>query len=363
MNFSERFAQMLRSLVERVGGLLWRLKALYHPASLKEKGLFWASVLILAALLVITGVLGWYWNEEPEAFDVRRAALQQLGGDSERLVVGATYTSTLIRVGETLLSKRGGYLSNDVFPPGVWMDNIPNWEFGALVMLRDGTAALRNHFSRSQSQSVEDQDLARAEPQFNFQNDSWILPATESEYREGLEALDRYLQRLVDPDQQQAQFFARADNLRQFLEIVEKRLGSLSQRLSASVGQLRINTDLAGDSEGQQATGTSPMAVVKTPWLELDDVFYEARGATWALRAILQAVEYDFEGILRKKNALVSLRQIIRELEETQQPTLSPVILNGSGFGLFANYSLTMANYVARATAAVIDLRNLLQQG
>ena len=66
--------------------------------------------------------------------------------------------------------------------------------------------------------------------------------------------------------------------------------------------------------------------VVQTPWLELDDVFYEARGATWALRAILQSVEYDFGEILKKKNALISLRQIVRELDESQQPTFSPVI-------------------------------------
>ena len=60
-----------------------------------------------------------------------------------------------------------------------------------------------------------------------------------------------YLQRLSDTEQPQAQFFARADNLRQYLEIVEKRLGSLSQRLSASVGQVRVNTDLAGDTDAQ----------------------------------------------------------------------------------------------------------------
>jgi len=222
---------------------------------------------------------------------------------------------------------------------------------------------LRNHIARSQSQSVEDPDLAEAEPRFNFRNDSWMFPATEREYRKALNALDDYLQRLGNPDAHQAQFFARADNLRQYLEIAEKRLGSLSQRLSASVGQLRINTDLAGDSDARKSSATPAAVVVKTPWLQLDDVFYEARGAAWALRAILQAVEYDFGDILKKKNALISLRQIIRELDESQQPTLSPVILNGSGFGLFANYSLTMANYIARANAAIIDLRDLLQRG
>lgn len=340
-----------------------RLRHLYHPATLKERGLIWSTGLLSVTLFLVLVVLGWYWSAEPGPFDVRQVALQQSGETQGTPVVGYTFTSTLMHIGEVLLDKRGGYLSNDVMPPGVWLDNIPNWEFGALVMLRDAAGALRNHLSRSQSQSVEDADLAQAEPQFNFQNDSWILPATEGEYRKGIEALGRYAARLRDTNQQNAQFYARADNLAQYLQIIEKRLGSLSQRLSASVGQVRVNTDLAGDAAARQATRTAQAVMVKTPWRELDDVFYEARGACWALLHILIAVEVDFDDILTKKNAVISLRQIVRELEATQEATLSPVILNGSGFGLFANYSLSMANYIARANAAVIDLRDLLQRG
>ena len=363
MNWKDQARSRVWQLAESFKGWLWRLGAVYHPKNLRQKGIIGASALLLLAALVIALVAGWYWSSEPEPFDVRQVALQRVEGDANRLVTGVTYTSTLIHIGEVLLTKPGGYLSNDVMPPGVWLDNMPNWEYGALVMLRDATGALRNHFSRSQSQSVEDVSLADAEPRLNFRNDSWMFPATENEYRRGLQALGKYMQRLDDPAQQQAQFYARADNLRQYLEIVGKRLGSLSQRLSASVGQVRINTDLAGEGAARQSTGTPGTVVVSTPWLQLDDVFYEARGATWALQVILQAVEYDFENILKKKNALVSLRQIARELEESQQATFSPVILNGSGFGIFANYSLTMANYIARANAAVIDLRMLLQQG
>lgn len=47
---------------------------------------------------------------------------------------------------------------------------------------RDISRALRKDFARSQSQSTEDADLARAEPRFNFDNKSWALPASESEY-------------------------------------------------------------------------------------------------------------------------------------------------------------------------------------
>ena len=78
---------------------------------------------------------------------------------------------------------------------------------------------------------------------------------------------------------------------------------------------------------------------------------------------ILRAVEVDFTDVLQKKNALVSLRQIIRELEGTQEPMWSPMVLNGTGFGLVANHSLVMASYISRANAALIDLRTLLSQG
>jgi hypothetical protein len=240
-------------------------------------------------------------------------------------------TSTLIKVMQTVINKRGGYLSNDILPPGVLMDNMPNWEFGAITQVRDIARAFRNDFSRSQTQSVEDSDLVIADPQFHFDTDSWILPATESEYEKGIDAMQRYLERLGDEDAQDAQFYARADNLRDWLAILEKRLGSLSQRLSASVGQYRVNVDLQGDSAAAQSTATPKNMKIKTPWMKIDDVFYETRGSAWALIHFLKAIEIDFEQVLEKKNALVSVRQIIRELEATQDPVWSPMILLEQG--------------------------------
>ena len=314
-------------------------------------------------LIILILLVGMYWSNEPAQFDVRLNAQAKLASAGLGTVPGAITTSALIRVAETLLDKPGGYLTNDVMPPGLYLDNIPNWEFGALVQVRDLSRSLREDFSRSQSQSTEDPDLIIAEPNFNFNSDSWLFPPTESEYREAIERVDSYLLRISDPANVDAQFFARADNLASWLLNVESRLGSLSQRLSASVGQARINTDIAGESTAVQSTPTSAEVEVRTPWLELDDVFYEARGVTWALMHFLRAIEVDFEEVLVDKNAMASLRQIIRELEASQRNVFFPVILNGSGFGIFANHSLTMANYVSRANAAIIDLRNLLAQG
>ncbi len=318
------------------------------------------GVAILVSLLCLIG-LGMYWSSEPELFDVRARTVLEVG--DQEVVIGSTSTATLITVAETLLDKPGGFLSNDIGPPGMWLDNMPNWEFGALVQVRDFSKAMRQSFSRSKSQSIEDKDLSTAEPRFHFDNASWALPASESEYREGIRYLRRYLKRLSDDDLTDAQFYSRADNLRDWLSTVETRLGSLSQRLSASVGQRRINTDLAGDGQAERATPAPAETYYKTPWLEVDDVFYEARGATWALIHLLKAVEIDFADVLKDKNALISLQQIIRELEETQASVYPPMILNGSGFGFVANHSLAMVSYISRANAAIIDLRELLTRG
>ncbi len=321
---------------------------------------FWLTFLILLALFSV--VMFWV-SREPPVFDVEKVAQKHAERNRQSVVIGSVTTATMIEVAETLLDKRGGYISNDVTPPFVFLDNMPGWEFGVLLQTRDLARVMRNDISRSQTQSTEDIDLAIADPQMHFNHDSWLLPATEKEYREGIAAMRRYQQRLADQDESDAQFFARADNLRDYLAQVEKRLGSISQRLSASIGQERLNTDLSGDPNARQSTNSPAEIRVKTPWVEIDDVFFEARGTTWALIHFFRAMEVDFAGVLEDKNAGVSYRQIIRELEATQRPIRSPMIMNGSAFGLFANHSLVMANYIARANAAIIDLRNLLEQG
>ena len=322
-----------------------------------------ASITGLGFLVILVVLLGFYWSGEPAAFSVQQSTAQKLALVGNDYVVGSTTTVALITVAETLLNKPGGYLSNDISPPGIYLDNIPNWEFGALVQVRDLARTFRESFSRSQSQSTEDPDLIISEPKFHFSNDSWLFPATESEYAKAIDRLDSYLARISDPVNTDAQFYARADNLADWLLAVESRLGSLSQRLSASVRQQRVNTDTSGEMAATQSTPVRSEVSVKTPWLQIDDIFYEARGGTWALMHFLQAVEVDFKDVLQDKNAEASLIQIIRELEASQRSIFFPIILNGSGFGIFANHSLAMANYISRANAAIIDLRRLLSQG
>jgi hypothetical protein len=326
------------------------------------------SPLLLVIVLYFVGV---YWSSEPKIFNVETeeayvtsSSLAAANSSQEkRLIVGYTTVAATEKVASTLFNKPGGYLSNDIMPPSILLDNIPSWEFGVLVQVRDMASVLRNHIGRSQSQSLENPYLKEAEPLFNNDHTLWIWPAAENKYQKGIEQLANYRNSLTQIDSPESQFFARADNLTAWLLLVEKRLGGLSQRLSASVGQERVNTDLSGDNAALQSTASASNVSVKTPWFEIDNTFYEARGACWALIHLLKAIEVDFAPVLEKKNAKTSLAQIIRELESTQESIWSPLVLNGSGFGLMANHSLVMASYISRANAGLIDLRELLTNG
>lgn len=343
----------------------WDVRALWERMKNKMPGSKFAlvPVVIIGGYLLIALILGIFWSSEPDLFPVKDSAIAMAEERGHQRVVGYATVSTLAEIGNILLEKPGGYLSNDVTPPGVWLDNMPSWELGVVIQMRDLARALRKDMSRSQSQSTEDVDLKESEPKFNFDHANWAFPSTEAQYREGLVYLERYRDRLADPTNSKAQFYARADNLNTWLMDVETRLGSLSQRLSASVGQVRENTDLSGDPAAQQSTSSASREEFKTSWWDIDNVFYEARGSAWALSHMLRAIAVDFESVLEKKNATASLNQIIRELEATQESIWSPLILNGSGFGVLANHSLVMANYISRANAAIIDLRDLLQNG
>ena len=222
--------------------------------------IFMSALLLITLLCLICLITGIWWSREPAMFDTTASSRQQADEMGVSPVTGFTTVATLITLIDTLLDKRGGYISNDLAPPGVYLDNISNWEFGVLVQVRDLTRIMRNDFSRSQSQSSEDEDLSEAEGRMFFDNSSWLLPSSEREYRDGHKLLQSYLARLSNPLEPDAQFYARADNLRQYLAAVETRLGSLSQRLSLAVGKKELDMGLAFD-----ARGSSPLRQPQKP--------------------------------------------------------------------------------------------------
>ena len=117
-----------------------------------------------------------------------------------------------------------------------------------------------------------------------------------------------------------------------------------------------------GMPNAHQSTPTPNAIPVKTPWTKIDDIFF-GRAAIPGPAAYPKRWRWISRRVLADKNAVVSLKQIIRRLENTQAFYLESLILNGTGFGPMANHSLIMGSYISRANASIIDLRNLLEQG
>ena len=258
----------------------------------KSRGILWSFGILVLLVLLVLAFLGEWWSVEPKQFSIQEEAMERAKlTKTTDIPLGYTYTNTLAHIAEVLLHKSGGYLTNDVAPPGVLLDNIPSFEYGALIMLRDATSALRNHFTRDQSQSDEDPDLKIAEPYFYYEHDSWALPSTEAEYTKGVDALHKYMTRLQNygGNVKRAQFYSRADNLWQYTEVVIKRLGNLSTRLSASTAGAEFIPGLEVIEPNVAVRNAKVAPLSQTPWLEIDNVFYEARGSSWALLHILKA--------------------------------------------------------------------------
>lgn len=312
---------------------------------------------VAAFILLIQLFLCWRWSREPSLY------LETVIVEEAPAVTGYLTVDTLVETIDWLMEKPGGYLSNDIYPPSWWLDNMPQFEFGVLVQAQDLTRVLRTDYSRSQTQTLEYQELVEAEQAINSPHDQWIYPSTQRKLREAQDALIVYRSQLVELETSDAQFYTRADNLSEWLAIVERRLSDLALMLSASVGETEINSSLPGEPTAGASIQRQRAVLIKTPWTRLDDEFFEARGSAWALLQFMAAAQVDFDGVLSEKNAVISLQQVIRELEGALDPIRSPIVLNGGGYGFFANHSLVLASYISRAHSAVIDLRVLLNQG
>ncbi|KAA6181847.1 DUF2333 family protein [Thiohalocapsa marina] len=343
-------------------------RALSGGAPVQRRWLYGLLSAATAYLLISIGLLLW-WCNQPPMFDVAER-VARVTPPGQTPVTGTAVVATAIGIGSTLLDKPGGFLYNDRLPPGLFLDNCPSWECGVLMALRDLVQALRNDFTRAQSQSVEHLDLRRADLKLANDPDSWLFPAAEAEYRQALVALDRYLDQLARDALTVGRFQARADNLSAYLALVEKRLGNFSLRLSGTTTQPVPGSGDPGSGGRMTATrgagvhaGEVAQLVEETPSNEIDNVFHCARGYSWALLHLIRAIEHDFTAVLADKGAVITLQQVTRDLQGAIKPLTSPFLLTGQGYGLLANHPLVLAASVSRTNAGIIDLRLLLEQG
>ncbi len=305
-----------------------------------EYGWIWKPLLVLLVVyLLVCLVLGIWWSQRPEPFDVGQATTQRLGVPADAaLPRGTRMTASMLTVLETLLDKPGGWLRNDVLLPGIWLDNMPSWEYGVLSEVRLLGKAL------PAMSSTGTDTLESANKALQSDSEDWLYPAAEKRYSQAQSALASYLAGIALDNND---FAANGDGLARWLETVSRRFSGLTQQLLASVD----------DPEALRELGVDDAALPDaTPWLHIDNVFFEARGDAWGLLELLKAARLDYADVFGKANVGTTLERLIAELELAQRRVWSPVILNGSGFGIFANHSLVLANH----TQAIAELTGQL---
>ncbi|HSH56683.1 MAG TPA: DUF2333 family protein [Halomonas sp.] len=306
-----------------------KIEALERP----DYGWVWKPLLVLLVIyLVVTLVLGIWWSRTPAPHSVERVPMERRGdAGGEPAARGAVTVATLASIIETLYDKPGGYLRNDRLPPGLWLDNMPSWEQGVLNQAKSLARALPS-MTPSEVELLEQAVRGLAGDGLD-----WYRPATEDRLMSAVTALDRQLMALSG---MQAEGFVPGAGLRRWLADVRVHLDDLSLRLASGAGGHQLLQELAIDGEALPEG---------TPWYRVDNVFFEARGAGWALVQMLEGVQRDQADMLETAEVVELWERLRAELAMTQRRLWSPVVMSGQGFGPFANHTLVMAHHISRA--------------
>ena len=226
-----------------------------------------------------------------------------------------------------------GWTPNDpVIAPAAVLDNMPNFQAGVMKSVGRFSFELLDQIARTRGSSSADPDLERATGFLQFPPDIWVweparslLPTvpSESQYRQGLAALESYNERL---SRGEAVFERRADTF----------AGTLS-RISADLGSQTAQLERA------QQTGW---------WIfsrTADDVFYQNKGMLYGYYVALAALGEDFAPIIRERSLGLVWGQALESLRQGSQ--LQPgVILNGDrDRSIFANHLAMQGFYMKRA--------------
>ena len=213
-----------------------------------------------------------------------------------------------------------GWRPNDIINV---TDNVYRFQLGVLEVTRRTVVALGERISRHGTTDAFDENLENAMNWFMVKATSYWFPSAESKYRDGLEELEIYLEKLKAGE---ATFYTRTDNLIPLLASLEDLLGSCDENLVK-----QFNED------------GSPVS-----FFAVDDYFYYTQGVAKAMASILEAVHHDFLLTLESRNGTELLHHAIESCQWAAQ--LDPwIILDRNLSSVFANHRANMAAPISHA--------------
>ena len=299
------------------------------------------------------------FNEIKQSYKIES---KEMGSEAEKMPVGYATAQSFYYSLDTILNKRGGYLTNDYLPPFVMMDNIPSFERGAINALKRTSDILTEKMAYVGSTKLDD-NLQTAMNALGFNQDTWgyfILSNTEKEFGRALIGFEKYKKSLIDKDPNTGQFVTRANDLREMMGVYKSLLLDLDGTLKSSTGVEKMNFDYDNKSAKEQKTRS---AIVKTKFMKIDDNFYEAKGVAWVIFNEMIGLRYDYYQVLKDKNALIDFDQALAYMHKINKPYNWIMVLPGGDYSFFGNHSANLASDLSSAESNLSRVRDLLKDG
>jgi hypothetical protein len=234
---------------------------------------------------------------------------------------GVEFVEATISALDYELNKRfWGWRRNDILR---FTDNVENIQLGVLEVVRRTSVSLAERISRYGVTDVIDHNLESAMNWFMIKPDHYWLPSAEDKYRDGLNELHKYADKLETGS---ARFYTRADNLIPLLVSFADLLGSCDENL------------VKAKEEGGSTVS----------WFKVDDYVYYAKGVATATGKILHAVKEDFSEVLKARHGIDLLERAIHACHVAAE--LDPwLVTNGALDGILANHRANMAAPISHA--------------
>jgi hypothetical protein len=265
--------------------------------------------------------------------------------------------AAFIKANEMLIKQiSDNWQPNDLFWPTALLDNMPSFQIGELEVLRYNIRVLRDNLSRMRTTDKLEPSAEGAFTALSNDPYKWWFPSAESKWQKAYDDLGEFYEGLVNGT---SHFYPRADNLVELLNQYVSLMGGVNTRLINA--PKRREEVLAMEEEVKTGPKGSPFVQLNIPWHKIDDNFYYAQGAAFALYESFKAIRIDFIEVLKDKNSVKLVDKIIEGLETCQFEPL--IVFNGATGSVFANHSLNLSGMFNDARQKVYSLIVSLREG
>ncbi len=227
---------------------------------------------------------------------------------------GIAFVDAAIEPLQTELDRFWGWRPNDIIE---FTDNVNNYQLGVLEATRRTSIVLAERISRTGSSDPYVRELEQAMSMFAIDPSTYMFPAPESKYQEGLDNIRKYRDMLRN---KRARFYTRMDNLVPLLLTYESILGSCTENL--------LKQDIS--------------------FFQVDDIFFYSQGAAAMILSVMEGVGVDFRETIESANGVEVYDEVVRSLQQIAE--MKPlVVLKGGPNSIFANHRANMAGPISRA--------------